>query len=865
MRLDLGSRTAVAALLAIATGVATPAHAKCVTSGTTTTCDTTPPNPDPVPATNVNVKVLSGAGVSAVNVLANGSLAADAASTITGPGDTALLAQNATGTVAGTIRATAPSSQGVVLSTGTTLNVSQGGLVESSGVVSGVGPPRSAAIATAPNAQVTINVDGTVRTTASDGAGIALFSKGAQPPARGYGTGTINVGVTGLVEATGPRAAAIEAAGGSVVNVAGTVRATGASPDGVSNAIRADGDLTINALEGGLVTATQSPAIASIAGRVYVTVAGTVAGPAGGAAISLGSNSQVTLLPTARITGYIAATTLSLLAPQGTSGTYDVNANLPVVFSLLKEGPGTYTLSGQFDRNFGMVVSAGTLVDNATLPSTSLRVDPAGRLEGSGTLNYLEVLGTIAPGGAGFGTFTVPGGPPAPLTSQNIAIEQGAIYEVTANAAGAADLITTIRAARIESGTTVRVLAQSGTYAPLTQYVILHADNGVSGTFSTVTSNFAFLSPTLSYTATEVRLLLVRNDLHFADAAQTANQRSTGQALERVGFPNPLFLAIVGQSAEGARSAFDALSGEIYPSLVTYLTQESRLARRGLLDAAAVAPAGLAVWGEAGRTWTRDDADSAFGTAAGRGDANAVEGGFTYRSGGFVAALGAGGYDQDYRLAARSSRASVKTLFFGGDVGYGFGPVKLAAGYGYGAHRARIVRDILFGGFGSTGARTDGHTSQIFADAAYDFSAGRLRGAVFAGYAHVDTALDAFQETANLGRLSVARETMKTGFLRGGLRLGLDLPASGALTIAPRASLAYVGTTGDRRGLAAMAFQGQATSFAVAGAPLPRRAVEARAGLDFVAKAVRIGLSYDGLIGSHWQDHGARFTGSFAF
>ena len=72
----------------------------------------------------------------------------------------------------------------------------------------------------------------------------------------------------------------------------------------------------------------------------------------------------------------------------------------------------------------------------------------------------------------------------------------GGIYQVEVNAAGQSDRINVGGTATINGGT-VQVLAQSGTYARNTTYTILNATGGVSGTYSGVTSNFAFLTPSL--------------------------------------------------------------------------------------------------------------------------------------------------------------------------------------------------------------------------------------------------------------------------------------------------------------------------------------------------------------------------------
>jgi uncharacterized protein with beta-barrel porin domain len=83
------------------------------------------------------------------------------------------------------------------------------------------------------------------------------------------------------------------------------------------------------------------------------------------------------------------------------------------------------------------------------------------------------------------------------------------------------------------TGGAVQVLAQSGTYARQTQYTILTASAGVTGKFTGVTSNLAFLTALLSYDPKDVFLTLVRNDVTFASVAQTPNQRAVALALDR--------------------------------------------------------------------------------------------------------------------------------------------------------------------------------------------------------------------------------------------------------------------------------------------------------------------------------------------
>ena len=71
------------------------------------------------------------------------------------------------------------------------------------------------------------------------------------------------------------------------------------------------------------------------------------------------------------------------------------------------------------------------------------------------------------------------------------------------------------------NGGTVSVMAQSGVYRPTSNYTILTAASGVSGAFSGVISNFAFLRPSLSYDLNNVYLMLQLTG--FAAGAQTPN------------------------------------------------------------------------------------------------------------------------------------------------------------------------------------------------------------------------------------------------------------------------------------------------------------------------------------------------------
>ncbi|GBU18169.1 MULTISPECIES: autotransporter domain-containing protein [Methylobacterium] len=556
---------------------------------------------------------------------------------------------------------------------------------------------------------------------------------------------------------------------------------------------------------------------------------------------------------------------------------------------------------------FGNVT--GTLVlDAADRVTVAATVGSGGVLGGSGSVAGLTVLsgGTAAPGAVtgGIATLSVAG---------NVAFAAGSTFRVDATAAGQSDRIAATGTATLAGGT-VQASPAAGTYDPRTRYAILTAAGGVTGQFAGVTSDLAFLTPSLTYAANEVDLNLTRNDIAFSAVAANRNQAGVADAIQAGGAGTAAFQSTVGLTAAEARTAFQALAGDVHASSAATAFTTAFFVREAILDRLRWGGTpGVADGLDLGRLPAAYTADlpgrtapvasvparildprvfglwgqgfGSFGDA--RTDGNAA--GLTRQISGFVIGadvrlesgfkLGvAGGYSTaSLDTAGRLQSATIESGFGGVYGGYESGPVSVRLGAVYSDDSTRTRRSVAFAGFaGSPQARVGGSTVQGFGELGYRFFLGEAAPVAviskdpvaprstalsyiepFVGGAYVSVGRDRFVETGGAAALVGFARDYEIGTATVGVRAqtALDL---WNLPLSAHGLVGYRRAFGDVVPTALLSF-GTGPSFLSAGLPIDRDALVAEAGLDLrVAPNATLGVAYRGQAGDRAQDHAVK-------
>ncbi|GAC1038652.1 autotransporter domain-containing protein [Pseudomonas sp. No.117] len=532
--------------------------------------------------------------------------------------------------------------------------------------------------------------------------------------------------------------------------------------------------------------------------------------------------------------------------------------NLRGTGSLVKTGVGSLSLTGNSDFSGTTSVNQGRLAINGNLGNSAVTVNSGATLGGNGSLASLRVAqgGILAPGNS-VGQLNVNG---------NVTLDQGAIYQVETDATGRADRLVANGSIAVNGATLA--LVSSPYWQPLGSYQLLSAGNGLSGSFGQIQSDFAFLTPTLSYGANQATLSLPRNGVAFADLADGRNARAAAAGLDAAGAGNALWNQVAATNAAGARSTFQSLGNELHATTKTVLVEDSRLVRNAMAErlheAQNDAPSsagiqGLAgtperglVWTQALGAWGRNDGSHAASSLDSHSRGLLIGADIPLDNGWRAGALVGFGHT-DLDLRDESGSVDSTDYHLGLYAGTQWDALSLKLGLAYSWHSVEARRDLLILGSDQHLAPDyDAGTTQAFGELAYRIDAGNLSLSPFANLAQVHLQTDGFHERSGALALDNPRQTTDVTFSTLGLRLASK--PLGDWKVVPSATLGWRHAFGDSTPEHEAAFAG-GPDFKLVGAPIAREAAVVQGALDMaLTETVSLGLGYDGQLSGRSKD-----------
>jgi outer membrane autotransporter protein len=413
-----------------------------------------------------------------------------------------------------------------------------------------------------------------------------------------------------------------------------------------------------------------------------------------GRAIDLGAGNDVlTLFTSGRVAGTMAGGSGVDLVVLDGDGVVGANLNLFNTFEqLLKNGLGTWVLTGSSDMAWRL--ANGRLFVDGALTGAG-RVDAGTTLGGNGLVGGFTNDGTVAPG-ASIGTLRVLG---------DYEQRAGGVLQIEGSiASGVSDQLTVSGKATL--GGTLDVVPETRPFGVATEYQIVQANGGVSGTFDTVHSGLDVLTPSLEYSQQGVTLVLIRSDVSFGAMGNTANGQALGAALDHDkramarGDFKGLMDTFLGVDEAGQRDGLASLTGELHATAARAMQHAGERLFNASVDRRLSADRAS---NERAAAWV--DTIHFGGDLDADGNASAA----TYGAGGLAGGadliasertrLGASmGYAPgDAKLASGTGTATTRSYYPAVYGDYDTGRWSAGAAFGYGNHQIDTVRTVRVG------------------------------------------------------------------------------------------------------------------------------------------------------------------------
>lgn len=586
-----------------------------------------------------------------------------------------------------------------------------------------------------------------------------------------------------------------------------------------------------------------------------------------------GGNDSLTLLSGSRFEGAVdggsGRDTVTLDDAAG--GSFGNSRN----FEWLDVKQGSWTLSSSNDFSEGGEVRSGaTLINQGSLLG-NLRIDQGATYAGSGSVGGLDVAGTL---------IASPAQGAAHVTG-NLNLRSGSTLSFGMEPNGAHAALQVGGSATLD-GSHLAIQAGKGNWPWQSNVQVLNAKGGVSGQFADVQSNFAFLTPTLSYGANSVDLQLTRNDVQFGDLAQSSNGRNVGGALQSQG-SGALYSALITSDAGNATQALEQLAGSSNASLsaatlagsqqvggamlnaVRQLGSSSLLAATERSDTPLLAATGVPSEARnlndpnaAGRLWVQGIGSH------GKLDEHDQNGDLQQNTGGTLLGvdwavtpewrLGVlGGYSHTDLDGSGGVSGDIDSWHLGAYALRQDGPLAVRLGAAYSSHDGESKRRVEFDGFSDRPKGDyDADSWQAFAETGYTMGSGRLSAEPYARLDYQRYERDSYDEKGGAAALHVDSQDQDNVSSTLGLRIARLETLNNGMSFTPRLGIGWRHTFGDVDSQTRQSFLAGGDAFSVQGTALDRNSLLLDVGFDFGVSANNtVGIGYSGQMGGNAQNH----------
>jgi autotransporter-associated beta strand protein len=269
----------------------------------------------------------------------------------------------------------------------------------------------------------------------------------------------------------------------------------------------------------------------------------------------------------------------TLLYNQTSDGTIDDTIGGTGAFR--KQGSAVLSLSSDITQtSFAVEEGSCRLVSNGVTAST-ITLDAGTTLQGNGTLTGdVTCSGTITPGDS-IGVITIVG---------DYTQASGSTLEIEISPTDH-DLVTITGAMSIESGTTIEIVPEFGTYPDTFTYTIVRATGGITGAFTTVTNSLPSMRFIVAYVpagaATQINLVLGLEDI--TSLAESGNNEEAAACISSTFIRNQsdaTFLVdlLRFMTEEESNEAFSQIHPGLFTTLFLQKTETAGRLRRAMAE-----------------------------------------------------------------------------------------------------------------------------------------------------------------------------------------------------------------------------------------------------------------------------------------